>query len=86
MSADFTAQLWALAYLALGGLAALVRVLQLELRVREAALHEAVADAAHAARRAENNTNGKLEALVAENVRLRLEIEQLYATIHSRQE
>ena len=76
MSVELQSALWGLAFAAIGGLTALVKLVQLQLQA-------AIADAVHAARRAESNSNGKLDALVTENVRLRLEIEQLRAIIHS---
>lgn len=79
MSAELQGALWGLAFAAIGGLTALVKLVQLQLQA-------AIEDAVYAARRAETNSNGKLETLVAENIRLRLEIEQLRAIIHSSKE
>lgn len=79
MSAELQGALWGLAFAAIGGLTALVKLVQLQLQA-------AIEDAVHAARRAETNSNGKLTALVEENIRLRLECEQLRAIIHSGKE
>lgn len=79
MSVELQSALWGLAFASIGGLTALVRLVQLQLQ-------KSIDDAIYAARRAETNSNGKLEALVSENIRLRLEIEQLRAIIHSGKE
>lgn len=76
MSAELQGALWGLAFAALGGLTLLLRLVQIRLMTM-------IEDATHAARRAESNSNGKLSALLDENVRLKLEIEQLRAIIHS---
>ena len=79
MNADFYAALWGLLFAALGGLTWLVRLVGLRLQAE-------VEKATAAAVAAEANSNGKLSELMAENIRLRLEIEQLYAIIHSCEE
>jgi hypothetical protein len=79
MNAGLAADLGALLFAAVGGLTLLVKLLNVQLQAK-------IDDAVHAARRAETNSNGKLDALIAENIRLRLEIDQLRAIIHSVQE
>lgn len=73
MSAELQSALWGLAFASIGGLTLLLRLVGLRL---QAAIDEAF----------ESNSNGKLESLMAENVRLQLEIEQLRAIIHSGKE
>lgn len=78
MSAELAQALGFLLLASIGGLTLLVRLIGIRLQ-------NAINDAVYAARRSEQNSNGKLTALIEENIRLRLELEQMRAIIHSMQ-
>ncbi len=72
VSVDVQSALGFLLLASIGGLTLFVRLVTVKLQ-------SAIDDAKYAARRAETNSNGTLSKLIDENVRLRLELEQLRA-------
>lgn len=76
MNVEIQRELGVLLLAALGAIGVLVRYIGVRLMI-------GIDDAKFAARRAESNTNGSLSKLIEENVRLKLECEQLRAIIQS---
>ena len=72
MNAEISFALWSLALATISALTLVVKLVAQRLERQLGQIAE--------------NTNGKLQSLMDENLRLRLEIEQLYAIIHSQAE